>query len=110
MFGSTLGGWAFFRGEPDPTKLVMITGALAATALPADDEHHDGRLEKFVTLRASRSGEVFRGVAFAPAPKRLWPRSSAAWGNPSGLGAQAQANVKLSRCADYRAFGFPICA
>jgi hypothetical protein len=36
-------------GEPDPTKLVMITDALAATALPTDDEHRDGSLEKFVT-------------------------------------------------------------
>jgi hypothetical protein len=55
-------------GEPDPTKLVMVTDALAATALPTDDEHHDGSLEKFVTLETSRSGEVYRGVAFAPAP------------------------------------------
>jgi hypothetical protein len=65
-------------GEPDPTKLVMITDALAATALPTDDEHHHcgdrerdargGSLERFVTLQASRSGEVYRGVAFAPAP------------------------------------------
>jgi hypothetical protein len=46
----------------------MITDALAATALPTDDEHHDGSIEKFVTLQASRSGEVYRGVAFAPAP------------------------------------------
>jgi hypothetical protein len=53
-------------GEPDPTKLVMTTDALAATALPTDDDHHDGSLEKFVTLETSRSGEVYRGVAFAP--------------------------------------------
>jgi hypothetical protein len=46
----------------------MITDALAATALPTDDDHHDGSLEKFVTLETSRSGEVYRGVAFAPAP------------------------------------------
>jgi hypothetical protein len=56
----------------------MITDALAATALPTDDEQHhcgdrdrnahDGSLEKFVTLETSRSGEVYRGVAFAPAP------------------------------------------
>jgi hypothetical protein len=58
----------------------MITDALAATALPTDDEHHNcadrdcdrdahqGSLEKFVTLETSRSGEVYRGVAFAPAP------------------------------------------
>jgi hypothetical protein len=67
-------------GEPDPTKLVMITDALAATALPTDDEHHhcgdrdcnrdahEVSLEKFVTLKTSRSGEMYRGVAFAPAP------------------------------------------
>ena len=57
---------------------MMITDALAATALPTDDEHHhcadrdrdarEGSLERFVTLETSRSGEVFRGVAFAPAP------------------------------------------
>jgi hypothetical protein len=41
----------------------MTTDALAATALPTDD---DGSLEKFVTLETSRSGEVYRGVAFAP--------------------------------------------
>jgi hypothetical protein len=44
----------------------MIIDALAATALPMDGEHHDRRLEKFVTLQTSRSGEVYRGVAFAP--------------------------------------------
>jgi hypothetical protein len=63
-------------GEPDPTKLVMITDVLAATHLPTGDQDHDdvdrgrddrdGNLEKFVTLQASRAGEVFRGVAFAP--------------------------------------------
>jgi hypothetical protein len=65
-------------GEPDPTKLVMITDVLAATALPAGGEQHhcgdrdrdayEGSLERFVTLQASRPGEVYRGVAFAPAP------------------------------------------
>jgi hypothetical protein len=65
-------------GEPDPTKLVMITDVLAATHLPTgdadrgdDDRDRDGRpgsLEQFVTLQASRAGEVFRGVAFAPMP------------------------------------------
>ncbi len=65
-------------GEPDPTKLVMITDVLAATHLPTgdadrgdDDRDRDdrhGSLEKFVTLQASRAGEVFRGVAFAPVP------------------------------------------
>jgi hypothetical protein len=46
-----------------------------ATKLPVEDDQNDGRwgddhvtLEQFVTLQQSRSGEVFRGVAFAPAP------------------------------------------
>ena len=65
-------------GEPDPTKLVTITDVLAATALPADGEQHhcgdrdrdahEGSLERFVTLQASRSSEVYRRVAFAPEP------------------------------------------
>jgi hypothetical protein len=65
-------------GEPDPTKLVMITDVLAATHLPTGDADRDdidrdrddrsGSVEKFVTLQASRAGEVFRGVAFAPKP------------------------------------------
>jgi hypothetical protein len=56
----------------------MITDVLAATHLPTgdanrgdDDRDRDdrhGSLEKFVTLQASRAGEVFRGVAFAPTP------------------------------------------
>jgi hypothetical protein len=45
-------------GEPDPTKLVKITDSLAATNLPAG--------EQFETLLSSASGEVLRGVAFAP--------------------------------------------
>jgi hypothetical protein len=74
---------AISGGEPDPTRLVAITDRLVATSLPtphdqqagfgfqdADWHDHDGdrddRLEHFVTLQASQSGEVFRGVAFAP--------------------------------------------
>jgi hypothetical protein len=61
-------------GEPDPTNLVMITDLLAATHLPPpdgrdDDRDHDRddrQLEKFTTLQAAPTGEVFRGVAFAP--------------------------------------------
>jgi hypothetical protein len=55
-------------GEPDPTKLVAVTDVLAATHLPihGQDDDEDGRLERFVTLQQSRSGELFRGVAFAP--------------------------------------------
>jgi len=42
----------------DPNKLVRITDALAATALPAN--------ESFRTMRTARSGEVLRGVSFTP--------------------------------------------
>jgi hypothetical protein len=70
---------AISGGEPDPTRLVAITDRLAATSLAvAHRERHDedadrGRdegapLERFATLQASRAGEVFRGVAFAPHP------------------------------------------
>lgn len=72
---------AISGGEPDPTRLVAITDRLAATSLPLHDHDGDGfdrdhdpdrdndaLLESFVTLQASRSGEVFRGVAFAPEP------------------------------------------
>jgi hypothetical protein len=62
-------------GEPDPTKLVAVTDEIAATQLPVDDGDGSGNwsggkpaLDQFVTLQQSRSGEVFRGVAFAPAP------------------------------------------
>jgi hypothetical protein len=61
-------------GEPDPTKLVAVTDVIAATQLPVDhspdyDQSTDyqGTLERFITLQQSRSGAVFRGVAFAPA-------------------------------------------
>lgn len=62
-------------GEPDPTKLVAVTDEIAATQLPVDDGKGYGNwsggkqtLDQFVTLQQSRSGEVFRGVAFAPSP------------------------------------------
>jgi hypothetical protein len=61
-------------GEPDPTKLVAVTDEIAATHLPADGGDGSGdwggkpALDQFVTLQQSRSGEVFRGVAFAPGP------------------------------------------
>lgn len=63
-------------GEPDPTKLVAVTDQIAATQLPAGDDNGYGdgsdgggrKLDQFVTLQQSRSGEVFRGVAFAPTP------------------------------------------
>ncbi len=64
-------------GEPDPTKLVAVTDEIAATQLPVDGGKSGGSwdgsgggnkqtLDQFVTLQQSRSGEVFRGVAFAP--------------------------------------------
>ena len=52
----------------DPNKLVRVTDSLKATALPASDGDHDrdDRLGHFVTIRSAQSGEVLRGVAFAP--------------------------------------------
>jgi len=62
-------------GEPDPTKLVAVTDLNSATQLPVDGSgdygqwsNGQGTLESFATLQQSRSGEVFRGVDFAPAP------------------------------------------
>jgi hypothetical protein len=42
----------------DPNKLVAINDRLSATSLPAS--------EKFQTVKTARSGEVLRGVSFAP--------------------------------------------
>jgi hypothetical protein len=61
-------------GEPDPTKLVMVTDLLDATMLPQqqprgdffDGRDRDQSLEHFVTLQQSAAGDVFRGVALAP--------------------------------------------
>jgi hypothetical protein len=52
----------------DPNKLVKVTDLLRATALPVGDGDHDRdhRLGHFVTIRSAQSGEVLRGVAFAP--------------------------------------------
>ena len=52
---STISG----SGDPgaDPNKLVAITDTLSATSLPA---------ESFVTLKKAASGEVLRGVSWAP--------------------------------------------
>ena len=47
----------------DPNKLVVITDRLAATSLPA--------AESFRTVRTARSGEVLRGVSFAPGTQQL---------------------------------------
>jgi len=62
---------AISGGEPDPTRLVAVTDVLAATSLPArrrdgDRDDRDDARGTFVTLQASRPGEVFRGVALAP--------------------------------------------
>jgi hypothetical protein len=45
----------------DPNKLVKATDLISATQ-PATTAH----LDRFVTIRSSRAGEVFRGVALAP--------------------------------------------
>jgi len=52
----------------DPNKLVKITDLLKATSLPvgAGDHGREDRLGHFVTIRSAQSGEVLRGVAFAP--------------------------------------------
>ncbi|HEY4443009.1 MAG TPA: hypothetical protein VGN30_01900 [Steroidobacteraceae bacterium] len=51
----------------DPNFLVKVTDRLDAMSLPkrADSKSHDS-LGHFVTLRAAKAGEVFRGVALAP--------------------------------------------
>ena len=57
----------------DPTKLVAVTDAIAATQLPTDERSGDVQStndlvlhDRFTTLQQSRAGAVFRGVAFAP--------------------------------------------
>jgi hypothetical protein len=45
----------------DPNMLVKVRDLLRATTLPQGDG-----LGKFVTIREAKSGEVLRGVAFAP--------------------------------------------
>lgn len=51
----------------DPNKLMKVTDLLGTTTLPyhAGDQFNDA-LGHFVTIRAAKSGEVFRGVALAP--------------------------------------------
>jgi hypothetical protein len=65
------------RRSDSRCSLVAITDALAATSLAVDGgdrgrddaggdrDDRDADLETFVTLQAARSGQVFRGVAFA---------------------------------------------
>jgi hypothetical protein len=50
----------------DPNKLVKVTDLLKATTLPAAKGNNDGGLGRFVTIREATSGEVLRGVTFAP--------------------------------------------
>jgi hypothetical protein len=58
----------------DPNKLVKVTDRLDATTLPTGDgDKHgdkdgdkDDRLGHFKIIRSAKSGEVYRGVAFAP--------------------------------------------
>ena len=52
----------------DPNKLVTVKDRLGATSLPAADEkdNQNHAVGHFVTLRTAASGEVLRGVAFAP--------------------------------------------
>jgi hypothetical protein len=46
----------------DPNRLVAITDMLSATALPS--------AERFTVIRGAGSGEVLRGVAWAPGTNR----------------------------------------
>jgi hypothetical protein len=51
----------------DPNLLVKVTDRLDATTLPTGDGGDDGaRLGHFNVIRKAKSGEVLRGVAFAP--------------------------------------------
>lgn len=47
----------------DPNKLVKVTDLISATTPPAAGSS----LGTFQTVRSARAGEVFRGIAFAPA-------------------------------------------
>jgi len=51
----------------DPNRLVKVLDRLDATTVPtgAHDSDHD-RLGRFEIIRSAKSGEVFRGVAWAP--------------------------------------------
>jgi hypothetical protein len=51
----------------DPNLLVKVTDRLDATTPPKSSGKSHDSLGQFVTIRAARAGEVFRGVAFAPA-------------------------------------------
>ncbi len=49
-------------GEPDPTSLVSLTDPLSAMSLSTSSQY-----DTFSTLATSSVGDVFRGVALAPA-------------------------------------------
>lgn len=50
----------------DPNKLVKVTDILSATTLPTPNSPGSYWIDRFITLRSARAGEVFRGIAFAP--------------------------------------------
>jgi hypothetical protein len=50
----------------DPNKLAAVTDQVSAMTLPTGKGEGNNRLDKFVTIRAARAGEVFRGIALAP--------------------------------------------
>jgi len=51
----------------DPNKLVKVTDVLSATSLPLAGWDHDHvPIGQFITIRSAKSGEVLRGVDFAP--------------------------------------------
>lgn len=52
----------------DPNKLFKVTDFLKATTLPTGDGDHDrdDSIGQIKIIRSAKSGEVFRGVSFAP--------------------------------------------
>ena len=52
----------------DPNKLFKVTDILKATTLPTGDGDHDkdDSIGQIKIIRSAKSGEVFRGVDFAP--------------------------------------------
>jgi hypothetical protein len=52
----------------DPNKLLKVTDVLKATTLPTGDGDHDkdDSIGQIKIIRSAKSGEVFRGVTFAP--------------------------------------------
>jgi hypothetical protein len=51
----------------DPNELVRVTDMLSSTTLPLPGRSRDGaKLGEFTILRTAGSGEVFRGLDWAP--------------------------------------------